>query len=59
MALHPLVGIFARGAVFDQVLQQSAGENQALGGIQVALHARGEDFHVGDDVGHAREHVVD
>jgi hypothetical protein len=57
--LNQFVSVIAGRAGFDQVLQELAGENQAVRGFDVAQHSRGKNAHAGDDFGEAREHVVD
>ena len=57
--LDGLVGFIARHSLFNQILEELAGEDEALGGIEVAEHALGEDAHLADDGGHFVEHVVD
>ena len=44
--------------MLDQILQQLSGKDQALRGVEVAQHAFGKHFHIGDDFRGAMEHVV-
>ena len=57
--LNGFVGFVARHSLFDQILKKLAGENQPLGGVEVAQHAFGEHAQLADDGGHFVEHVVD
>src|SRR5271156_58711 len=58
VSLNPFVRIFARGAVFNQILQKLPRKNQALRGVDVPQHALGKYLHVGDNFRRAVEHVV-
>jgi len=57
--LDGFVGIVAGHALFDEVLQELAGKDQAAGGFEVAEHALRENAEFADDLGHFVEHVVD
>ena len=58
MSLHRFVSLFVRHAMLHQILQQLPGENQPLRRIQIAQHPRRKNFHVPNNVGHARQHVI-
>ena len=56
--LDGFVGVVAGHAFFDEVLKELSGEDEAVGGFEIAEHAIGEDAHLADELGHFGEHVV-
>ena len=57
--LDSFVGVVAGHAFFDEVLEELAGKDEAVGGFEVAEHAIGKNAHLADELGHFVEHVVD
>src|SRR5579863_6423307 len=56
--LHEAVGVFAEHAGLDEIDQELAGEDEAAGGLEIALHALGVDEQAVDQVGGFGEQVV-
>lgn len=56
--LDGFVGVVAGHALLDEILEELAGEDEALGELEIAEHALGEDAHLGEERGHFGKHVV-
>ena len=57
--LHGFVRLIARHSLFDDILQELTGVDEAVRRFEILHHALREDAHLADDRGHFAEHVID